>query len=556
MTKFSKEIWDIVVYGSVAQRTYITTKEPLYFALYYHPEYFSYALAPYHYEMFDDIKKLARLEVKEVAWIAYRESAKTSLAKIASEFLAISKYRKYINHDAYEKGNAETVLFDIAVALQSNKRLLRDFGSLYNAVKKKSDDGENKQSTMKRINNFILNNGVKMEAFSTQESTRGRLSGPNRPDHYTFDDVETTKTIDSQPITEKIIAHIEEARAGLGVAGTALYLGNFIRDDGVVQHIIENVERSGGIVRVIPVQYPSGVIAWPDKYVKTDKEANEINKNIANPSERKVSLEYKMRQLGDNYHAEMLNQPGKTGEYYFNRDRIESAIGRATKPKRVHSDQYGELFIFEEHNSSFAYGQGNDTSEGIGRDSCTTAIIRKGQGDKPAKLAAAYASKDIDAHTFGYAAVAHATLYGECFIVPEINNTGYATVSTITSPDNCGYSYVYRREVKNKTTGQITQEWGWRSTVSTKSDVFARFKKAWEDGDIEIDDVRILREMFVFRKSDVREVSKKVGTTRHFDLLRAVVLAWEALRFAESKEERDGMYIVSNKKNIFKEDPK
>lgn len=106
----------------------------------------------------------------------------------------------------------------------NNKRFLADYGTLYS--KKKGID-EVKQN---RISNFVCENGVRIEAHSTQESVRGRLHLNQRPDCLVLDDIETSKTRDSEAYTKQVSDHISEAMAGMSPDGFILYLGNYITE--------------------------------------------------------------------------------------------------------------------------------------------------------------------------------------------------------------------------------------------------------------------------------------------------------------------------------------
>lgn len=153
----------------------------LWFFLYYLPHYGSYRFAPFHYEMAVDIHDLIDGTIKELGWIQHRESAKTSFAKAFILYLICFRLRDYINVDSYDKENAERILFDVAWELQTNKRIIDDFGQIYTTDRSKF------QVTQKRINNFVTNppegsTGIRVEAYSTQEPVRGRLHGAKRPD--------------------------------------------------------------------------------------------------------------------------------------------------------------------------------------------------------------------------------------------------------------------------------------------------------------------------------------------------------------------------------------
>ncbi|MEI9966183.1 MAG: hypothetical protein WDN67_00685 [Candidatus Moraniibacteriota bacterium] len=149
----------------------------LLFTAWYFPKYIKYQFAPFHFEMFDDLEDLFALRIRELGWFIFRESAKTSIAKIAGLTHTICYgLRRYLNVDSFDKANAEAMLFDVSSALMQNKKLIKDFGQLFS--KKREQD----EMAMKRISKFLTSNGIMVEAHSTQESVRGRIFQDQRPD--------------------------------------------------------------------------------------------------------------------------------------------------------------------------------------------------------------------------------------------------------------------------------------------------------------------------------------------------------------------------------------
>ena len=528
MKKIDPKAIEILKNGSQVERVYLCKKSILYFAIFYFAHYFKYPLAPFHFDFYSDLEKLFSNEIDEVAWIAFRESAKTSLAKIGILHAICYKEKEYINWDSYDKGNSESALFDIVVELQTNQRLIDDFGQLF--YKKKHKDML-VEATRKRVGEFITENHIKVEAFSTQESTRGRVYGTIRPDMFVIDDFETVKTIVSYPVMGKIKAHINELKAGLGVNGSILYLGNYITEDGVVDHIIYGDEDTLGIknndraiLRMIPVAEEDGTINWKGKYVATDEEAAEFNKTIDDKDKRKISLRAKERSLGVRVFAtEMMNNPQKAGDYYFDLDILRGLRKHCTKPKKISAG----LKIWADFNAKHRYGGGADTSAGIGRDSNTIAIIDF--STRPAKIVLTYKNNQIKPNIFAWDLMRAGNKFGECFLVPEINNTGYATIAELIKPEDeggCGYEEVYQREIKNKTTNEIQKEYGFNTNKATKPDVFGQFKSAIEDGELMILDKDLLEECEKYRDRDLHVMVPQEGMTHHFDLLMAAVLAW------------------------------
>lgn len=291
----TKQALTKMIEGTKEERTFLAEHSFGLFCVYYFDKYFKFSLAPYHYDFFTDCHELVDNKIREVAWIAFRESGKTSIAKLFVIWLICYKKRKYINLDSFDRENAERILFDVAFELVNNKRLQADYGVLF--AKARGID-EIKQN---RINNFVTENGIRVEAHSTQESVRGRLHLNQRPDCLILDDIETNKTKDSAAYTKQVADHISEAMAGMSTDGFMLYLGNYISEAGNIQHLFDRAKTDDQIrVRNIPVVI-DGKPAWESKYVMTDEEVGETGK---------VSIEAKRTQLGSLvFSYEMMNQP-------------------------------------------------------------------------------------------------------------------------------------------------------------------------------------------------------------------------------------------------------
>lgn len=291
----NKKALEKMIEGTPAERKYLAENSFALFCLYYFSDYFKYALADYHYDFFQDCHDLVDNNIREVAWIGFRECAKTTIAKLFVIWLIATNKRRYINIDSFDKENAERILFDVAYEMVNNKRLRSDFGVLFSKERGIQDIKQN------RINNFVCENGIRVEAHSTQESVRGRLHFNQRPDCLIADDIETNKTKDSQAYTKQVADHISEAMAGMATDGFILYLGNYITEYGNIANLFKRAEVDSKIrARNIPIII-DGKPAWESKYCLTDEEAKETGK---------VSIEDKKRQLGSLvFSYEMMNKP-------------------------------------------------------------------------------------------------------------------------------------------------------------------------------------------------------------------------------------------------------
>lgn len=512
------------------ERLYLLEQEFAAFAMYYFPEFFVFKIPAFQWLMYRALKAFAQGKFRFILWVMFRESAKTSIAKMFVVYCIVYRKKRFINWDAYDKGNAEAALFDVATWLQTNEDLISDFGQLFYEDPRIAA----KQAKIKKVSEFVTANRVKIKAYSTQESTRGRIFDRFRPDLYILDDFETTKTTESAAITAKIIKHIDELKSGLSVDGQVMFLGNLIIEEGIVGGLLMEAAENPGVWSVQKVAVEEeGTIMWEDKYVETEAEAREINKTIPDRKQWKVSLEQKRKDLNAQgrkvYEAEMLNDPAAAGDIFFNREKIDAAIERAKRKKPVRD--IGGMAVWEEYKPKAKYGIGADTSAGIGRDSCTSCVIRMKEMDTtPAMVAGTYANNTIAPDTFAYELRNQGDHFGECLLAPELNNTGYATVTQLKMIYPVHKIY---RQVKKDELGKITTDkLGWEANSHNVTELYYQFRSAFEDGEIVIYCPRLLGEMRAFTKRDLDGESKKrstapVGLTRHFDLLRAACIAWE-----------------------------
>ena len=300
-----------MIAGTKEERVFLAENSFGLFALYYFSPYFTYALADFHYKMVEDLETLVETEeIRELAFIMFRESAKTTISKLFIVWLVVFNKYRYINVDSADKENSERILFDIAYELSNNQRIVEDFGVFYS--RKKSIE-EVKQT---KINNFVTENGIRIEAHSTQESVRGRLHLNQRPDFMLLDDFETNKTKDSVAYTKQIRNHITEAMGGMAPNGRMLYLGNYITEFGNVQFLLDRAKTDRRIrVHNVPIMDDKEVPAWEAKYARTDEEAKATGK---------VSIEDKERQLGSLvFSYEMMNKPIDEKMAEFKRNRAQ-----------------------------------------------------------------------------------------------------------------------------------------------------------------------------------------------------------------------------------------
>lgn len=524
----AEQIERIIFDGTPAERRYLFELSPKHFAYYYFTPYYSYDPAPFHDLMWEDMIQLDNLDVTEVMWKMFRESAKTSIHEIKLiHGICYNKF-KWHNWSSYDKGNAENALFDIAIELQTNDRLRADYGDLYNGGLQKT-----KEKSRNRLDDFITNEirdkegNVVIEkkrftAYSTQQSWRGRKWRNQRPDSATFDDFETEKTKESRAITDAIIANIDAAKAGMAPNAKRTFLCNAISDVGSVAHLTNMLKNNPkAIVRDIGVLDKDGNITWPAKYVHTDIEAFESH---TDPNKRKVSLETKKREI-DNYEAEMLNNPVSMEDLFFNRPKVDAALKHVRKPTEISAG----LHIFEEFAPLNRHAIGGDPALGTGKDHNASTVINF---DLKA-VVATFLDNKMPVDDFGREMARQGRMYGGCLAAPERNGLGVAAVIALT---DC-YDNVYLEHKLGDIGDPVKKQYGWLATPTNISNALFQFKKAFESGELKIWDERLLREMWSYTRADFTQRASLV--TNHYDLLRSAIIAYAMRDHATVSAEYD-----------------
>lgn len=521
------ELRQMMIEGTADQRKYICERSFIYFAIYYFHEYFTYNMAAFHFDMVDDLEDLRNGKFDFLLWVMFREAAKTVWSRMYIIYCICFELKKYINWDSYDKSNAESSLFDITNSLLTNKLLVADFGHLY--FEKRSGQ----QKTLKRISEFITVSGIKVEAFSTQKSTRGRIYENYRPDLFVLDDFETTKTKASVPVMQKIQGHISEMLAGLGPTGDVIFNCNYITESGVVHWLINSAEKDPKFMLRRVDAEEDGKPAWMDKYVMTDAEAARVNKLTAKFGEPpKVSLQSKKRTLNAGgekiYEMEMQNSPELAGDLFFDRVIIDELIAEC-EGKKPFKSVAGRM-LWKRFNPSHMYAIGVDTSKGVGLDSNASVGVdfgpAMGVSGAPAEQILSCASNEIAPDDFAYEVKQEAQDLGEALVAPEINAESGGTflnqLKQIYRPDR-----IFRRmsSDKPKLGDKLSFKIGWETTSRTKPQMMFGLRKALHDRLLKINDVRILKEARAYTQADNADTAG-AHTTRHFDLLKACAIVW------------------------------
>lgn len=307
--KRDKEILDYVfsLECSAEYRKEYFRHDFLSFCLYYFPGIFSHWPAQIQREYCDDLQSWVN-----IFFVWFRECAKTLYLKYYYIWMIVYEKRHYLMHYNSDKKKAEKFLFSLSMILQKNTRLTDDFGFLYHEAewRKKTD------MTKKTLWAFMIWEAILVEAMSIWTSPRWAtftaivnwLMREFRVDFVSMDDIDNDKNIWNPKIIETDVSFIKwEVSGWTSAFCQKVYLWNVLTEDTRVMRLKKHYSNNPDFkLYWIPIRQKWKIV-W-DRFVATDKEAEEKNKKIRKHFEAiwepiddtffYVSLESKRRDQG------------------------------------------------------------------------------------------------------------------------------------------------------------------------------------------------------------------------------------------------------------------
>lgn len=274
------------------------------FCFYYFSWEFNHPLAPFHFEYVETLE-----DGTDVFFVWFRECAKSMFITMYYVWVIIYAKKRFIMHYNSEIEQAKSMLRDVISMLQENELIIADYWYIYSPPqwKKKWD------TKQKTVSEFISETGVKMKAMSIWKSPRWQKfvykSITYRPDLIWFDDLDNDKnTRNPNIIAEDVKFILWEVFGWVSSFCQKIFLWNVINEDGRVPTLkkhFETTQKSKVKVFWVPIR-SKWKIMW-NRFVATDNEADELNKNIENDRDKYVSLESKRRDQGSIWFGQNFN---------------------------------------------------------------------------------------------------------------------------------------------------------------------------------------------------------------------------------------------------------
>jgi hypothetical protein len=224
------------------------------FCKYYFPHFASAPFAPFHLKFAKKVAKATKIYMVR-AWA--REHAKSVVAGLFVPLFEMFNDRMYnmllVSH-SYD--NACELLMPIMINLESNQRLLHDFGT------QKSWRGW-------EVGKFVTADGRSFRALGAGQSPRGSRNEEKRPDFILIDDIDTDEEARNPVRLKKKWDWIEQALfPTLSITGRKrfLFVGNIIAKDG----IIVRASKMADDFEQINILDKNGKPSWKERYSLED----------------------------------------------------------------------------------------------------------------------------------------------------------------------------------------------------------------------------------------------------------------------------------------------
>lgn len=286
------------------------------FCVYYFGHYIKHSFGRIHYELFLNLQNDS---VELLNEIMFRGSAKSSIVStMYAMWNIVYRKRRFIIIGSDTSDSAQAQMDTIIYELTENKKIIRDFGTLYKEPKKQNDIDSKKRKTVK---DFVTSHSVRVLLRARGMKVRGQRYNNIRPELAIIDDPESIETAESDAMSRKMETWLKNELIG-GMSQTRMkvvVIGNWLHENCLVARLSRD---KAWKTQKVPIILDEGLeterIAWPDRYVMTRAEARKINRSMRD-------------QMGDSFDRDkcVISIEGlieKFGTYVFRREFMLEAI--------------------------------------------------------------------------------------------------------------------------------------------------------------------------------------------------------------------------------------
>lgn len=467
---------------------------------YFFPQYFEDEDAPFHTEITEGNLDAYKGNIDYFVDVAFRGAGKDVKTKLFIVFCILNdkqitkKYYKVLTEDTQNAKQIVTDLYNMLVSPNIIQLYPNTFGK---SIFKREET----------MSSFTTAKGIKVISDTVGTEQRGAIQEENRPDFIWFNDFESRKTLRSITISKSIRDNMEEARTSLQKGGCCVYTCNYISEMGNVHLLLTEKLSDRKRILIVPILDKEGNSTWA-RYSQEDIEQMKVD--------------------DDDFNGERMCKPDASKDIYFNREILDNMTIRQPE------EEIAGFKIYYKYDPSHRYAGGHDIAGGVGLDSSTSVFMDF--STIPARVVGVFASNTVLPEAFGDEIYAEAKYFGGCLVAPENNKFD----QTILKAKQLGAN-IYKTK-KGQTLKTLTMSnpmliYGWSTNSLTKSKMMADFRKAVNDGLIDLSDKDLIQEVKSYTRNDLIDKSPDPrdvqNATRHFDLLTAAAICWQMKDNAE-----------------------
>lgn len=215
---------------------------------YYFPNYYTSEPAPFH------LKSTKRILDNYIEWLEMRiwarELAKTGRTMMEVLYLSITGKKRFWLYVSNTVDSAERLLLPIKSQLESNNRIIHDYGV--------------QESFNWSSESFVTKKGVAFRAMGAGQSPRGIRNGEIRPDGIVIDDIDTDEEVrNAKRIDAKVNWIMEALYATRSISKGLLMivLGNIIGKKTTITELRKYADHA----EVVNIRDKHGKSSWPQK---------------------------------------------------------------------------------------------------------------------------------------------------------------------------------------------------------------------------------------------------------------------------------------------------
>lgn len=279
-------------------RTAVVRQSHFMFFNFYFPKYVVYKTAKFQREIFS----LTEQEnIRNLFICGFRGCAKSTILTLSYPIWSIlGKYqKKFIVIICQTQSQAKQRMMNLRHELEQNQLLKNDLGPF------------NEQSNEWGSSTLVFPNyRARVTVVSMEQSIRGLIHGPHRPDLIIMDDVEDLDSTRTKEQRDKTYRKFKGDIIPAGDRNTKLVIvGNLLHEDSLLMRIKRELEENilEGVFKEYPLINERGVCLWPGKYSRA--ESIEAEKKKVG-SEVSWQREYLLRIVPDEeqvIHKEWIN---------------------------------------------------------------------------------------------------------------------------------------------------------------------------------------------------------------------------------------------------------